>query len=149
MAKFFPLHLALFVFRWQICNLKICHYIRIKSAQHYLVHVNCFSNEESSFPLFWKASYELTYFVVLGNFCVFGFRDFTQRVYDLFQFSCLIMQETVLCLQEARASFYMAPITPFVYWRPKSGRLTQIFADVSNSSTAAAITKVSRSHLVM
>ena len=28
----------------------------------------------------------------------------------------------------------MAPITPFVYWRPKSGRLTQIFADVSNSS---------------
>ena len=37
-------------------------------------------------------------------------------------------------LQEAGASFYMAPITPFVYWRPKSGRLTQIFADVSNSS---------------
>ena len=31
----------------------------ITSAQHYLVHVNCFSNEESSFPLFWKAFFAL------------------------------------------------------------------------------------------
>ena len=58
-CKKFPIsfdHIFFHFFKWHFCHFKICHNRRNTSAEHNLVHVNCFSNEKSSFSVisfFW------------------------------------------------------------------------------------------------